>query len=143
VPIGASGGWLRCRRCDWRVLVLQIDALSMFGNVSVCGQEQGSAWAVMARVHSGGGMAPLEGLGRGRRPMIDSSAVRGMMRGEEGWLSFGEREDVEFDADLAGPPSRNEIDVAAEAAADMIGGGWRKFGEAVGVGAATGRPGRG
>ena len=60
---------------------------------------------------------------------------------EKNRLRLGERQDSGFDADLAGTSVEDEIDVVAEAAADVLGSGGGKFGEAVGTGSGEGHVG--
>ena len=53
---------------------------------------------------------------------------------EQDGLRLNQREDRGFNAHLAGSAVENVVDVVAEAAEDVLGGGGRKFGESIGTG---------
>src|ERR1017187_2705453 len=50
---------------------------------------------------------------------------------EQDGLRLNQREDRGFNAHLAGSAVENVVDVVAEAAEDVVGGGGRKFGESI------------
>src|SRR5208282_2198127 len=92
--------------------------------------------AVVARVQAGRGMgSSVNFLRRGDWPDDRFQfCPRNSSRTKQDRLGLGQREHGGLDADLTGSAVEYEIYVAAQAAANVVGGGRRKFAEAVRAG---------
>jgi hypothetical protein len=89
----------------------------------------------VAGVHSGRGVCTSGGRSRCGDGTDDSFKfpARNASEAVKDRMRFGQREDCRLDADLARATIEDVVDVIAEAAADVVGGGGRELGEAVGA----------